>query len=115
MKILFDYFSHKGENDQQSDKSLTQKNLILLLLVGDQRMNIVDFFAEGRMTIAFIGVTLSPNHVLKHSKPGTKLDSFHYRAYHNKKLCVVDCLKEYLKRRNTKGLVNLSYAFLMLC
>ena len=23
-------------------------------------------------------------------------------TYHNKTLCVVDCLKEYLKRRNTK-------------
>ena len=54
------------------------------------------------MTVTDIGVTFSPNHVLKHSKPGKKLDIFHYRAYHNKKLCVVDCLKEYLKRRSTK-------------
>ena len=38
------------------------------------------------MTVSDIGVKFSPNNVLKHSKPGKKLDSFHYRAYHNKKL-----------------------------
>ena len=54
------------------------------------------------MTITDKGVTFSLNHVLKHSKPGKKLDSFHYRACHTKRLCVVDCLKEYLKRCNTK-------------
>ena len=30
------------------------------------------------------------------------LESFQYRAYHNKTLCAVDCLKEYLKCHNTK-------------
>ena len=35
-------------------------------------------------------------------KPGKKLDSFHYRAYRNKNLCVVDCLKKHLKYRNSK-------------
>ena len=60
------------------------------------------FFTLDIMTIADIGVTFSPNHVLIHSKPGKKLDSFHNRAYHNKRLCVLDCLKEYLKFRSTK-------------
>ena len=65
-------------------------------------MNAVYIFIVDRMTVTDIGVTFSPNHVLKHSKPGKKLDSFHYSAYYNKKLCVVDCLKEYLERRSTK-------------
>ena len=81
---LFHYFNHKGANDQLSDKSLTQKLLILLLLLGGQRMNIVYFFTADRMTVTDIGVIFSPNHVLKHSKPGKKLDSSHYLAYHNK-------------------------------
>ena len=102
VKILFDYFNPKGENDQLSDKSLTQKLLILFLLLRGQRMNTVYFFTVDRMKVTDIGVTFSPNHVLKHSKPGKKLDSFHYRAYHNKRFCVVDCLKEYLKCRSTK-------------
>ena len=76
------------------------KNFLLLLL-GGQRMNIVYFFTVDKMTVTDIVVTFSPNHVLKHSKPG-KLDSFHYKAYHNKKLCAADCLKEYLKRLSTK-------------
>ena len=50
-------------------------------MLGGQRINTVYFFKIDRMTITDIGVTFSPNHVLKHSKPEKKLDSFHYRAY----------------------------------
>ena len=65
-------------------------------------MDTAYFFTVDRMTVTTIGVTFSPNHVFKHSKPGKELDSFHYRAYHNKKCCVVDCSKEYLKCRSIK-------------
>ena len=65
VRILFDYFSHKGKNDQVSDERLTQKLLILLLLLGDQRLKAVYSFKVSRMTVADIGVTSSPNHVLK--------------------------------------------------
>ena len=65
VRILFDYFSHKGRNDQVSDERLTQKLLILLLLLGDQRLKAVYSFKVSRMTVADIGVTSSPNHVLK--------------------------------------------------
>ena len=61
---MFDYFSHKGENDQLSDKSLTQKLLILLLLLGGQRINTLYFLAVDRITVTNIRVTFSPNHVL---------------------------------------------------
>ena len=50
-------------------------------MLGGQRINTVYFFKIDRMTITDIEVTFSPNHVLKHSKPEKKLDSFHYRAY----------------------------------
>ena len=79
VKIAFDYFSHKGENDQPSDENLTQKLLILLLLLEDQRMNTVYIFSVDRITVTDI-VTFLPNHVLKHSKPAKKSDSFPYRA-----------------------------------
>ena len=92
VKDLLDYFIHRGGNGQLSDKSLTQKLLVLLLLL----------VKECRMTVKDIGIRFSHNYVFKHSKPVKKLDSLYYRAYHNKKLCVVDCLKDYLKRRNTK-------------
>ena len=54
------------------------------------------------MTVTDIVVTFWPNHILKHARPGKKLDNFRYRAYHNKKLCVVDCLKEASQRGSTK-------------
>ena len=56
-------------------------------------MSTAYFFTVDRMTATDIAVTFSPNHVAKHSKPGKKSDSFHYRVYHIEKLCVVDCLK----------------------
>ena len=65
VRILFDYFSHKEKNDQVSGKRLTQKLFNLLLLLGGQRLKTVYFFKVGRMTVADIGVTSSPNHVLK--------------------------------------------------
>ena len=43
VKSLFDYFNHKGENDQLLDKSLTQKLLTLLLLLEDQKINMYIF------------------------------------------------------------------------
>ena len=52
------------------------------------------------MIISSTGVTFSPEHVLKHSKPGHKLDVFEYRAYSDLKLCVLECVKEYIQRRN---------------
>ena len=78
--VLIQGLQLKGENGQLPDKGLIQKLLILLLLLGGQIMNTVYFFTEDRMTVIDIEVTFSPNNVLKHSKPGKKLGSFHYRA-----------------------------------
>ena len=65
-------------------------------------MSTVLFFTVDEIEDTDIGVTFSPNHVPEHSQLWRKLDSFHYRAYQNKKSRVVDCLKEYLKCRSTK-------------
>ena len=110
---MFDYFNHKRKSDQPSDKGLTQKLLILLLLVGDQRMNAAYFSRVDRIIIIDIEVKFSPNDVFKHSKPGKKLDSFHYRAYQNKRLCAVDCLKKYLKYRSTKVQTDIKGLFII--
>ena len=74
----------------------------MLLLLGSQRTNTVHFFTVDRITVTDIGVKFAPNHVFKHSKPGRKLDRFHFRANHSKHLCVVGCLKEYLKNYSIK-------------
>ena len=54
------------------------------------------------MIISSTIVTFSPEHVLKHSKPGRKLDVFEYRAYSDPKLYVLECVKEYIYRRNDR-------------
>ena len=40
VQIMFEYFRNLEENSQISDKNLSQKFLILLLLLGGQRLNI---------------------------------------------------------------------------
>ena len=54
------------------------------------------------MIISSASVTISPEHVLKHSKPGRKLDISEYRAYSDPKLCVLECAKEYIHRRKDR-------------
>ena len=78
VQIMFEYFRSLGNNKQISERHLSQKLLILLLLLVGQRLNSVFHFTIGRMIISSTSVTLSPEHVLKHSKPGRKLDFFGY-------------------------------------
>ena len=66
-KIVFSYLEEKGSNNIMPDKILSQKLLILLLLLGEQRMNTVFNFEVNNMFINTECVILSPNKVLKHS------------------------------------------------
>ena len=43
--ILFRYFEQQGDNNSLSDKLLTQKLLILLLLLGAHRISTVKLFS----------------------------------------------------------------------
>ena len=54
------------------------------------------------MIVSSTSVTFSPEHVLKHSKPGRKLDVFEYRAYSDPTLYVLECVKEYIHRRKDR-------------
>ena len=56
----------------------------------------------------------SPNKVLKHSKPGRKLDQFTYRSILQKELSVVDTLQEYLTRRKLRVDCNIKKLFITL-
>ena len=74
VKITFAHFRSLGDNRQISDKHLSQKLQILLLLLGEQRLNSLFHFTIDRMIISSTCVTFSPDHVLKYSKPGHRLD-----------------------------------------
>ena len=78
VQIMFEYFRSLGDNRQITYKHLSQKLLILLLLLEGQRLNSVFLFENHRMIISSTSITFSPEHVLKHSKPGRKLDVFEY-------------------------------------
>ena len=45
---------------------------------------------------------MSTGHVSKHSRQGKKLDTFEYSAFTDSKLCVLECLTEYIQRRKQK-------------
>ena len=98
--ILFRYFEQQGDNNSLSDKLLTQKLLILLLLLGAHRVSTVKLFSVSNMALNDLSVTFMPTEVLKHSRKGKPLDKFEYRSYTEKKLCIISCLREYLTRRN---------------
>lgn len=103
VKIVFDHFKILTENQFLPDNILTYKLVILLLLLGGQRVNTIFWFQVDEMIVTDISVTFAPSHVLKHSNKNRKLNIFEYRSYpHDKKLCIVDCLKQYLLRRKQK-------------
>ena len=92
-KFFFSYLEEKGLNNLLPDKILSQKLLILLILLGGQRMNAVFNFDLDNMFINKEYAIFSSNKVLKYSKPGRKLDQFSYRSLPQKELCVVELYK----------------------
>ena len=98
--ILFTYFEQQGDYNSLSDKLLTQKLLILFLLLGAHRISTAKLFTVSNMVLNDLSVTFIPTEVLKHSRKGKPLDKFEYRSYTDKKLCIISCLREYLTRRD---------------
>ena len=74
VKIVFNYSEEKGLNNNLPDKILSQKLLVLLLLLAGQRMNTVFNFEVDNMFINTKCAIFSPNKVLEHSKPERKLE-----------------------------------------
>ena len=75
----------------------------MLLLLAGQRVNTIFWYHIDEMVINDISITFAPSHVLKHSRKNRKQDVFEYRHYPNEpKLCIVNCLKEYLTRRQSR-------------
>ena len=71
MHIMFECFRSLGDNRQISVKHFSQKLLILLLPLGEQRLNSIFHFTIDRTIISSTSIT---EHVLKHLKPGRKLN-----------------------------------------
>ena len=54
------------------------------------------------MIISSTSVMSPSKNVLKHSNPGRKLDFFRYWTFSDLKLCVLECVKEYIHWRNDR-------------
>ena len=102
VKILFNHFEDMSDNKELSDRDLSHKTLALLLLLHGTRLNTMIHLRIDEMIMSEVGVTFTPSALLKHSRPNSKSDSFEYKAYHDKKLCIIDCLKVYLNRRTDR-------------
>eukprot|EP00794_Sanderia_malayensis_P013243 gene13243-14603_t len=97
VKIVFDHFQNTPNNLNLDDEKLTQKLLMLLLLLSGQRLSTIHHFQTDSMMLSETSCTFAPTKVLKHSRPGRKLDTFSY---------------EYLKRRETRVSGNTSGLFI---
>ena len=98
--IIFKHFEKLPTNIELSPKELSTKLVMLLLLLGGQRVNTIKNFHVDQMIITNECITFSPATVLKHSRKGNKIDTFQYRAYDaNKNFCIIDCIQIYLTRR----------------
>ena len=71
-KLVFSYLEEKGLNNILPDKMLSQQLLILLLLLGGQRMNTVFNFEVDNMFINTKCAIISPNKALKTFKTREK-------------------------------------------
>ena len=72
--ILFRYFKQQGDNCLLSDIILTQKLIILLLLLRAHRLSTIKLFSINNMALNDLPVTFIPTEVLKHSRKGKTLD-----------------------------------------
>ena len=98
MSFILNLFKEWGANEDLSLKQITLKLATLLLLVtgrrGQQIINLDINGLEFKEVVIFKMFKL-----MKHNRPGDPLDTILIRAFpEDKRLCVVEVLKVYLKR-----------------
>lgn len=77
---------------------LSAKLSMLFLLVTAQRCQTLHLIELGDIEMQEEMCIIRTNHVLKQTRPGYHLQDMELLSYHNKRLCVVETLKEYLRR-----------------
>ena len=74
--ILFRYYEQQVDNCLLSDIILTQKLIILLLLLEARRLSTIKLFIINNMVHNDLSVTFIPTEIFKHSKKEKSLDKF---------------------------------------
>lgn len=77
---------------------LSAKLSMLFLLVTAQRCQTLHLIELGDIEMQEEMCIIRTNHVLKQTRPGYHLQDMELLSYQNKRLCVVETLKEYLRR-----------------
>ena len=89
------------DNSKLSIKDLTRKLVVLFLILGARRRQPIVAIQANFALIEDDKSVLLPTVPLKHTRPGKRL--FEYDAsLENRKLCIVDCTREYVLRRSAK-------------
>ena len=73
---------------------LTQKLIVLLLLLGAHRLSAIKLFSINMVLIDLL-VNFLPTEVLRYFRKGKRLDKFEHRWCEDKTLCVIVCLGIY--------------------
>ena len=101
--MVLELFDHMGDNSKLSFKDLTRKLVVLLLILGARRRQPVVAIQVNCVLIEHDKCVLLPTVPLKHTRPGKRLDCIEYDAFpENRKLCIVDCMKDYVLQRSAK-------------
>ena len=107
-KVL-SYIANLGCNETLSDKILSQKLVILLLLVNGLRINTIMSLSIQHMEADENSYTFIPIELQKHSRPSHQDIPIRFVAYKiNVNLSPVTTLKEYLKQRERTSTINIT-------
>ena len=78
--ISFSYHNRLGDNTLVTNIILTQKLIVLLLLIGARRFNVICVFTVDNVTLNETLVNVLPKKVLKYYNKGRLLGKFEYGA-----------------------------------
>lgn len=98
---VLNYLRGLSPNTELLLKDLTLKLTMLLALLTGQRCQTIYHLDLNSMQILPDRYIFVINKKLKHTKPGNHLEPITLMAYHDKSLCIVDVLKEYIFRTST--------------
>ena len=101
--LILNFYDKAPSNNELSFKQITLKAAMLLMILGARRkqsvmsIDIINYQSNENKAI------LLPNKLLKDSRSGSLIEPLIYHRFNgNTKLCVVSCLDEYTKQRNTR-------------
>ena len=96
---VFNLLKDWGPSSKLSLNQLSMKVTMLLLLVSSQRGQTIKNLSTEGIIVESEKVIFKMKSLLKHNRLGDRLEVIEFKAFAEcKRLCVVRCLKEYLKR-----------------